>query len=126
MLSNLKQHWGQIVIVLCILWIFAEARYWRLRYRISELRITQVQIRTVDKVSNAQLPATVGGSWSSSPRDDLPVVVLGSSVDGIQRFTIASDSKPFQIEVSSDGYQEQSVTVSNSTSGELTVKLEKK
>jgi hypothetical protein len=126
MRSFLKQNCALIIIVLCILWIFSEVRYWRLQHRVSELRITQVQIRAVDKISNAQIPATVGGSWSSSPRDDIPVVVLGSSVDGIQRFTIASDSKPFQIVVSSDGYQEQSVTVSNSTTGELTVKLEKK
>jgi hypothetical protein len=126
MRSFIKQNYGSIIVVLCVLWIFSEVRYWRLRHRVSELRVTQFQIRAVDKLSNAQLPATVGGFWSSSPRDDLPVVVLGSSVDGIQRFTVASDTKPFQIVVASDGYQEQSLTVGSSTSGELTVKLEKK
>jgi hypothetical protein len=55
----------------------------------------------------------------------LPSIVVGGSTAEKPSVIVASD-KPLILKIGAEGYQEQPVTISHSTFGEMTVRLKKK
>jgi hypothetical protein len=129
MSKHLNKLWTWLVVLLALLWVSSEVRYWRLRHRLSNLWVATPSVRVVDSSSGAILPATIGGiPGLSAGQDYLPWVSVTSLPDGatgVSRITVASD-QPLKLQISSEGYDEQPLNIDRSSMGEVTVKVKKK
>ena len=126
MRNILTQRWTWLVIIFAVLWISAEVRYRQLHHRLATLWVTTVALNVVDDSSGAHLNASIGGMPGKSASDDyLPWVSVGGLTTEIPSVTVASD-RPLTLQIASEGYQEQPVTISQSTYGEMTLRLKKK
>jgi hypothetical protein len=126
MIKILAQRSLWLVVLFAALWVSAKVRYRQLRHRFATLWATTVSLKAVDDSSGAALPTTVGDiPGLSAEHDYLPWVAIGTSTDGIQRLTVASD-EPVSLRVSSEGYPEEPVTIDRSTIGERIVRLKKR
>jgi len=96
-----------------------------LRHRLYNLWEATVVLRVVDSSTGSSLPISVGPiPGLSADRDYLPRVTVGASSPGQTTVTVVSD-EPFNLKISSDGYQEQSILISQGTAGEAVMKLKK-
>jgi hypothetical protein len=120
------QRWIWLVVVLAVLWVSAEVRNWQLRHRLASLWARTVAINVIDDSSGTHLTCSIGGIPAlDSNHDYLPWVTVGGLDTEIPSVTVASD-KPLTLQIASEGYQEQPVTIDQSTSSEVIVRLKKK
>lgn len=125
-MTNTSRRWIWLIVLLGIVWASAEVRYWRLRNRLSSLWVVATTVRAVDESSGAVLPIGVGDiPGRSSEHDYLPWSSVTAVPDGNLRITVASD-EPLTLQVSSEGYSAQPLTIDHASNLTTTVKLRKK
>jgi hypothetical protein len=129
MSKMISKRWVWVATIFALLWVSAEVRYWRLRHRLSGLWVAAPYVKVVDSSSGTVLPVTIGGiPGLSAEHDYLPWVAVTSLPDGDaerSRITVVSD-RPLTLQISSDGYEAQPLTINRSSLGEVVVKLRKK